>query len=160
MTNAEVMQLLPQIKTAAEYIAKSTNNCCDPDDLQQHAVLCLLTFPNVAKYPLVTVVSCMRDYCRMCGYRSRSKRLQRVSSKALYGIADTPDKDYTADWEGVPLSDMERDVVQLYCEEGWPKYKIAQLYNCSDMHIVRTLQRAAKKAAEAWGDDRVESQEK
>lgn len=147
MTNEEIVELLPRIKSVACRIA---TNGCDPDDLVQQAVYKLMTRKVVADYPIVTAVSVMKDFCLTHGYHPCSKRLTRRGSS----YTETVNKDYKnyeVDWEGIPFTATELDIVQLYCEEGWTKEDIAKLYECSAMHVLRTLRRAAIKAGIAWG---------
>ena len=154
MTNSEIVELLPRIRKVAASVA---TNGCDPEDLVQEAVYKLMTRKVVANYPIVTVVSVMKDYIVTNGYKPNSKKLKRrelsnrVEENLPWNSVISHYRDYRCDWSGIPLTETEKDVVELYCEEGWTKRAIAELYGENEMWTLRRLRSAAAKAVLSWG---------
>jgi hypothetical protein len=146
MTNDEIVCMLPQIQRAAKRLAR---NGCDPDDLVQQAVYKLMTRDRVAIYPIVTAMSTMKDYCTTHGYKPNCSTMERQPHSSIFNSTKEY-KNYEPDWEGIPFTAEELDIVILFTEEGWTKEQIAELYDTNTMWIVRVLRRAAKKAAVAW----------
>ncbi len=149
MNNEDVLDLLPKIKRAANFLAR---NGCDPDDLEQYAILRLLAEDRIiADNPMITVVSTMKDYVLTHGLQYNSKYRKRVFSEVALVVATSHYKDYTPDWDDIPFTEEEREFVRLHCELGWSHRKIAKKYGVSEMHPLRVLRRAATKAVTAWG---------
>jgi DMSO/TMAO reductase YedYZ molybdopterin-dependent catalytic subunit len=93
----------------------------------------------------------MKDFCLINGYYPYTKRIRRLSMSKLNNVAETERKDYSTDWDDIDWTPIERDVVQLHCEEGWSFVKIGKLYNYTGAWAGRVLKDAARKAAIAWG---------